>query len=139
MRLLVDANVFLDVFFNRQDQQKEAAEFFTRCFLKHEIYVTAMTIRDVEYVTHKAFHDYKKSRLYALRVYEMCTKIVDSVDGTIAAIYSEVKDFEDALIIENARYKMVDAIVTSNKKDFIKSDIPIFNPKEINEYLERVK
>ena len=42
----------------------------------------------------------------------------------------EVSDFEDAVMIESAIRYETDCIVTRNVKDYSKSSLPVFTPKE---------
>ena len=54
-----------------------------------------------------------------------------SADSAINAIYEDYKDFEDELIIQAAKEELLDAVVTSNIKDFENRGIPVFTPQSI--------
>lgn len=133
MRLLVDTNVFLDLVLQREDHFKNAVDFFLWCKEKrNQIYLTSMSLRDIEYISMKTLHDKKKAQSILSDVYRLCTKVVGiSADSAITAIYEDYNDFEDELIIQCAREEFVDAIITNNKKDFLNRDFPAFSPKEI--------
>ena len=139
MRILVDTNVFLDFFLQRDIKGLEAKEFFINCKKgKHQIYVTSMSIRDIGYVAHRYLKDNSKTRQIQLATYEMCSKIVGiSSDCAIESIYSEIRDFEDSLIIEAAKESLSDLIITSNIEDFENSHFLVWTPKEFNEVVNR--
>ena len=136
MRLLVDTNVFLDLVLRRENGAKEALEFFIWCKKnKNQIYLTSISLRDIEYVAMKNLHDRKKANEVLVNVYSICTKVIGvSADSAISAIYEDCKDFEDELIVQTAREEMLDAIITNNVRDFKNTGFPVFAPKEIVSY-----
>ena len=134
MRLLVDTNVFLDFLLKRDPGLTEGArDFFSWCAKhKHGIYVTSMSLRDIEYVAHRFFHNKELAKSIQRATYEMCTKVIGiSADSAIESLYNDVDDYEDSLIIESAKEALLDGIVTNNKEDFAKSAFPVFSPREI--------
>ena len=139
MRVLVDTNVFLDYILNRPPFGQEAREFFGY-FLshRHQIVVSPMTFRDIEYVLRKVDHDEFSRERTLRRVYSVVYKIIDlNPDDVINALFGEYKDFEDGMIMESAERKLLDGIVTNNVRDFQKSKVPVFTPRELREALER--
>lgn len=136
MRLLVDTNVFLNYLLKRESGCKEALEFFIWCRQnRNQTYVTSMSLRDIEYVAMKAFHNKKEANIILGDVYSICSKVVGvSADSAINSIYEDYKDFEDELIIQTAREELLDAIVTNNKKDFVDRGFPVFTPREIVQF-----
>ena len=133
MRLLVDTNVFLDFLLNRESGCKSALRFFIWCRQnRNQTYVTSMSLRDIEYVAKRAFHDKKKANSLLADVYSLCSKVIGiSADSAINSIYEDYKDYEDELLIQAAKEELLDAIVTNNKKDFIDKGLPVFTPQEI--------
>ena len=72
------------------------------------------------------------------RIYCLINKIIPiTPDDAINAIFEPGVDFEDTLIMNSAESAMLDCIVTSNFKDFGKSNIPVFSLQKINEYFEK--
>ena len=134
MRVLVDTNVFLE-YFLRRDNYRAVDRFFLLAALRHnQTYVTSMSLRDIGYIIHRYLHDKEKTKEAQLQVYSMVSKIVGvSADAAIDSLYSDAKDFEDALQIRAAEEAMCMAIVTFNKKDYLKANIPVFTPMEICE------
>lgn len=134
MRVLVDTNVFLE-YFLRRNNYRAVDRFFLLAALRHnQTYVTSMSLRDIGYIIHRYLHDKEKTKEAQLQVYSMVSKIVGvSADAAIDSLYSDAKDFEDALQIRAAEEAMCMAIVTFNKKDYLKANIPVFTPMEICE------
>ena len=137
MRILVDTNVFLDVILNRAGSYESSREFFSYMLShRHPLVVSPMTFRAIEYVLRKVESDAGKRREILHGIYRMTYKIIDlAPDDVINAIFEDnYKDFEDGLLIESASRKMLDGIVTNNKKDFSYAGVPVFSPEEIVRY-----
>lgn len=137
MQFLVDTNVFLDFLLHRDSQSDDANLFFIKSrMLNNPIFITSMTLRDIEYVAARLLHSKEKAKKIQILAYQMCQKVIGiSASDAIEALYSDGRDYEDSLIIEAAKTSLVDAIITNNKKDFNHANIPVFTPKEINGYL----
>lgn len=140
MRFLVDTNVFLDYFLDRDEAAEEAETFFKNCYrLRHQIYVSAMSMRDIGYVAHHILHDNAKARDIQIRTYGLVSKICDtSADAAIDSLYEDNFDYEDMMQIDTARDVMADAIITNDRKGFKNAHIRVFSPKIINEYLNKM-
>lgn len=134
MRVLVDTNVFLELFLNRENH-KSVSNFFRLALTAHnQTFVSAMSIRDIGYVMHRVTHDAFKSKQFQIKTYSMVSKVANTTaDSAIDALYSDVPDFEDSMQSRIAEEAMCDAIITYNKKDFEKSNLPVFTPEEMNE------
>ena len=137
MRILVDTNVFLDFLLRRGKQADEAELFFKLCRQgRHQIYASAMTIRDIGYIASRILHDKKMGRDYQYKTYNLCSKIVPlSVDATINGIYDDNKDYEDFLIKCSAEENMCNLVVTSNIKDFNYPTMPALTVNDVNKAL----
>jgi len=133
MRLLVDTNVYLDLILKRDKGYVSSLKFFLWCKKnKNQNYITSMSLRDIEYIAQKTFHDKTKSHKVLADIYTLCTKVIGiSSDAAINAIYEDYKDFEDELLIQSAKENLMDAIITNNKKDYKDSSIPVFSPDEV--------
>ena len=133
MRLLVDTNVYLDLILKRESGYISSLKFFDWCRKnRNQNYITSMSLRDIEYIAHKTFHDKEKSHKVLADIYTISTKVLGiSSDSAISAIYDDFIDFEDELLIQTAKENLLDAIVTNNKKDFLNCGVPVFSPEEI--------
>ena len=132
MNVLVDTNVFLE-FLLKREHYKNAVEFFNLSYLKHnKTYITAISLRDIEYIVHHQVHDSEISKKIQHKAYEMVSKVIStSADVAIESLFED-GDYEDLLQMNAAEEAMVDAIITFNKSDFKNSRIPILTPEEIN-------
>jgi predicted nucleic acid-binding protein len=130
-RVLIDTDVILDFFFDREPYSENAAKLLSLCE-KGIItgYVTPVIISNVYYILNiYAKHDVVLSKLKKL----LLILEVLSIDkkAVILALNSEFKDFEDALQNYTAKVDgKIEVIITRNVKDYKKSDIAVFNPVE---------
>ena len=132
MKVLVDTNVFLEYFLRRENYRDVDKFFLLAAKQYNQTFVTSMSLRDIGYTLHRYLHDERKTREAQLQVYSMVSKVVGvSADAAIDSLYSDAKDFEDALQIRAAEEAMCMAIVTFNKRDYQKATIPVFTPTEI--------
>ncbi|MBP5216784.1 MAG: PIN domain-containing protein [Bacilli bacterium] len=139
MRVLVDSNVFLDFFLTREPFYGDAVAFFHNCWgRKNQIYVTSMTLRDIEYIAHHFTHSKKVAKEMALRTYQIASKVIGiEADDAICAMLDHEGDLEDAMQMEAAERSFADAIITNDKKGFSDSKVPVFSPKQINQIWAR--
>lgn len=140
MRILVDTNIFLDLFLKRDGCWENAQTFFHNCKkAKAEIYITSMSLRDIEYAIHRSTHDSFLARKAIVDAYSLCRSVIGiSGDDAIESIYSDIKDFEDSLIVEAARNGMMNLIITNNLKDYRNCSFPVMTPKEYNEIIDNL-
>ena len=139
MRILVDTNVFLEFFLDRE-KTKAVKDFFLNCHrLKNDIYISSMSLRDIEYTAHKTFHDKTIAKKVQMGAYKIASKVLSiSSSDAIESIYSDVDDYEDALLVEAAKREMLNLIVTINKKDFVNAGFPVFSPEEFNDAVRKI-
>lgn len=140
MHILVDTNVFLDLILEREDYYPIAKNFFKNVYLnKSKIFISSISVRDIGYIVGHVFHNQEKGKDAQMRAYELSHKILNVEDeDVINALYSYVKDFEDALLIEGAKRELLDLIVTNNTKDFENSGFPVCSPDFFNQMVEKV-
>ena len=95
MWVLVDTNVFLDLLLNREPSSNDVKKFFRYCQLtKTRVYVTSMSLRDIEYTIHHIYHDKLIARRAVNDVYSLCSKVIGiSADDAIESIFSSMKDY----------------------------------------------
>lgn len=129
-KVLIDSDVILDFFFNREPFVQFATEIFLRCEAKQLLgYATPVIICNVYYLLSKtAKHEIIIEKLkQLLSIIEIVTMNKDVV---IAALNSEFKDFEDALqnsaVINQGD---IPIILTRNMRDYKKSELAILSPE----------
>lgn len=133
-KLFVDTNIVIDLLQKREDFFEEAQELFTLADRKKvKLFISSLTIANTHFLLskHYNFNDARKilSKFKVLvEILPLDNKIID------LALTSDLKDFEDAIQFFTAIEHNTDIIITRNKKDFKKQNLPILTAKE---YLNR--
>lgn len=93
------------------------------------MYASSLSYATASYILAK--YDTAENVTGKLRKFATLCHISGVDEHTVSnALYSDFSDFEDALQFYSAVAVGSDIIVTRNKKDFDKSCIPVFTPKE---------
>ena len=122
MKILLDTNIILDVFLEREPNLEVIEEIFKRIIYQGEIkgYVTANSITDIYYIAAKRLgkNKTKEKMRDLLKLLEII-----SVDGhdCFTALDFPISDFEDAVVVACGGKVDIDYIVT-NDKDFLAVD-----------------
>lgn len=127
--VLIDTDVILDFFFNRDPFSQDAAILFSLCELgKIRGYITPVICSNVYYLLRKTSkHQRVVNKLSQLLTIIDILKMDKSV--VLDALSSGFKDFEDALQYHAAsKAGNIDAIITRNIKDYAKSNLSVFTP-----------
>lgn len=131
MKLLVDANILLDVMQAREPYVKDSSLIWKLCETGEvEGYVSAMTFANLVYVMRKeldpqGIHDV----LNKLQLIFHITALSET--DLKQASEMEWKDFEDAIQCATAERIGADFIITRNVKDFLQSrKVLAFTPSE---------
>lgn len=129
-KLLIDTDVLLDFFFDREPFSEHAAQVLDLCEEKKiEGYTTPLIIANTYYLLkktakHEAVIDKLNQLLNIIDIVKMDRKVM------IKALNSNFKDFEDALqnfsAVENKKIKI---ILTRNIKDFKNSELVVLTPE----------
>ena len=133
MRILIDTCVILDLLIERKGAN-EAENVLNSCATNKNIgYVTAKSCCDLYYVLRKEYH----SKEIAIDKMKKILLILDILDTSATdinnAFDNEVKDYEDAVMVETALRNNIEAIITNNIKDYKQQDkVKIIEPKEIS-------
>lgn len=127
--ILIDTDVILDFFFDRQPFAENAAKIFSLCESKEiKGFVTPVIISNVYYLLRKTAKHEKVIEKLKLLVSITEIVIIDK-DVILQALNSDFKDFEDALQNYSAELdKEIDLIVTRNTKDFKNSLLAVMTP-----------
>lgn len=129
-QVLIDTDVILDFFFDREPFAEFAIEILNRCEDKRlRGFVTPLIISNVYYLLRKtAGHQLIIEKIKQLLTIVEITKMDKEV--VLDALNSEFKDFEDALqnfsAIHNGK---INIVLTRNIKDFKKSDLAVLTPE----------
>ncbi|MCC8103988.1 MAG: PIN domain-containing protein [Clostridiales bacterium] len=131
MKLLIDANVLLDVLQNREPHVKDSSVIWKLCETEQvKGYVSALTFANMVYIMRKELEPEKIEAI--LKALSLIFDFAD-LKGIDLSKAAELKwsDFEDALQSVTAERLGVDYIITRNVKDFARSKVLAFTPTEL--------
>ncbi|AFY85459.1 type II toxin-antitoxin system VapC family toxin [Oscillatoria acuminata] len=131
MRVLLDTNIILDYFLERDPFMNDAEALFTQIEAKQiEGYMTATTLTDIFYIVSKS-----KGTQVAKQV---VSKLLDGlhicqVDRLIlgSALALELNDFEDAVQIACAIASNLEAVISRDRDGFTQAPMPTYSPSEL--------
>ena len=131
VKSLIDTDVILDFFFDRQPFAENASKIFSLSESKKIIsFVTPVIISNVYYLLRQtATHE---KVIEKLKLLSSITRIL-MMDNNVVfrALNSDFKDFEDALQNYSAELnKEIDIIITRNIKDFKYSKLAVMTPDQ---------
>ena len=131
MKILVDANVALDILLQRQPFYVTGIQILGLSKSGIELYISASTITDLYYIIRRELKSKEIST-------QLLKNLIINVD--IAAVSgSEIRkaidldwgDFEDAVQFVVGESLAVDYLVTRNTSDFISTTIPVVTPADL--------
>ncbi|MCL1947991.1 MAG: PIN domain-containing protein [Chitinivibrionia bacterium] len=135
--ILLDTNVFLDYFLNRNGFD-EARKIINSCFVKNTTgYVSAHEITTLSYFLEKGISDKNKITEIISKILKTFNVIEINQEILGKALFSNVIDYEDAVIEVSAIEKKIDYIVTKNIRDFEESKVKAILPKDFLGLLEK--
>ena len=128
---LIDSDVLLDFFFDREPFAKYASYVLTQCELKKlNGYITPVIISNVYYLLRKiSSHQRVIKKLNQLLT--LTEVLIIDKKIILNAMNSKFNDFEDALqnyACENNG--QVEMIITRNIKDYQKSNLSVLTPED---------
>jgi len=128
-KILLDTDIILDFFFDREPYSENAAKILSLCESNRiEAYITPNVISNVYYLLRKTAPHIQV--ITKLRLLLSITNILTvNKEIILQAMNSSFKDFEDALQNYSAESnKTIDVIVTRNIKDYKKSTLSVQTP-----------
>lgn len=137
MRILLDTCVVVDFLQRREPFCDDAyAIFLAAANRRFEGFITAKSLTDIYYLTHRFTHDDQETRK-VLSTLLIPLELLDTAGiDCREAISSDISDFEDAVMAETALRAGMDAIVTRNGRDYARSLVPVHTPAELVAMLE---
>lgn len=130
MKLLIDANILLDVLQMRQPHYHDSSIIWKLCETEQvKGYVSALTFANLVYVMRKELDPEVIRR--TLQTLSLIFELTDLEVSDIAhASEMEWGDFEDAVQCATAERIRADYIITRNVRDFTKSKVMALTPGE---------
>jgi predicted nucleic acid-binding protein len=137
VRILLDTDVVLDYFLENEGHFDNAEQIFGQLDRGAiEVFVGSITPINVFYITRK-----RKNKEIAFQAVRFLLDAVQfcSVDKKVLddAFSLDFSDYEDAVQCASAIAEGLDAIVTRNTKDYLKSPIQVYSPAEFLEVLNQ--
>jgi predicted nucleic acid-binding protein len=137
-KVFLDTNIIVDFLQPVRSFHEAAQELFLN--LSKDIftgYVSESVITTTPYIIRK---DYSANELYTiLKNLNQKLKILScNNQHVLSALQKHPPDFEDALLYEIALHHQMDYFVTSNAKDFKKTEqasLPVIDARELNKIL----
>ena len=129
-KVLLDADVILDFFFDRKPFSDHSTRIINLCE-KGEVkgFVTSITLSNIAYLLQKT-----ASREKVITNLKMLMQFLDVAttdkESVLDALNSDFKDFEDALQNFTAQnFEEIKVIITRNIKDYKTSKLSIMTPE----------
>ena len=130
MRLLIDANVILDVLQKREPHVKDSSIVWKICETKQaEGYISALTFANLVYVMRKELNPAQIHDVLSKLQLIFCFADFSVVDME-RAVEMKWSDYEDAIQAATAERISADVIITRNVRDFKGSRVIAFTPSE---------
>ena len=130
MRVLLDTNVLMDVLLERELFVNESVQVFDQVVRGAVTgLICATTVTTIFYLTSREVGGEEAMRHIQklMNLYEIAPVTRSVLD---AAITSNSPDFEDAVLAEAAHQAGAQAIITRNLKDFAKSPVRAYTPRQ---------
>ncbi len=131
-KIILDANLLLDLILRRSDDCEELDRIYQKV-VDHTFkgFITTSIVHLVGYWVTKATGAGNAKKVLLLTLNDL--KVIDAPHVVIEdALYSDMKDIEDALQYYTALHHKLDVFV-SKDKDFIKASrpvLPVIHPKD---------
>lgn len=130
MKALIDTCIIIDALQDRKPFSKDAQQIFLEIAKRSFVgCITAKSITDIYYLTHKATHNDETTRAILHKLFSLFEIIDTAAVDCIKALSSPMKDYEDAVMSETASRNALDYIITRNVKDYSQSKIPVYMPE----------
>jgi len=132
MKLFLDTNILIDLVADRIPFSKFAYRIFEEQKKgKWRLYTTANSILTTYYIAEKDVGEKKARRIIKILLKRLEIQSI-SKSNLLSGILIPFKDYEDAVLHEAANeVKNIDLIITRNKRDFKKSEIPTKSSEEL--------
>lgn len=131
MRALIDTCIVIDALQNRENFNSDAKKIFLAVANKWFVgFLTAKSITDIYYLTHRYTHNDKDTRVIINTLIHLFELIDTTGMDCMRALSSDTTDYEDAVMIESANRAGLDCIVTRNVKDYKNSPVPVYTPSD---------
>jgi predicted nucleic acid-binding protein len=131
MKAMIDTNVILDVYLEREPFYPSSLKTLELAEQKKFFgFVSATSVTDIAYFVDKKFHDNAVLRQTLLDLSEVLSIADVQQRDIVKALAMQMSDFEDAVQAACSQRTRVNYIVTRNTDDFNDSPVPALSPDE---------
>ena len=134
MNIVFDTCVIVDILQKREPFCEDAVNLSNQ---QINGIITAKSLTDIYYLLRKSLNEQAVRELLS-----NMTELFDIVDTTGAdcklALISDMKDYEDAIMVETAKRMKADGIVTRNLKDYQTEDVKIYSPGVLKQIIQEL-
>ena len=136
MRVLLDTNVILDFFLEREPFYEAASKLFEAIAEERLFgFVSASSVTDIFYICRKQTQSFEEARDIIVMLLKLCNICPVDRSALDMALCSKLIDFEDAVQVACAELQGLDAIITRNPVDFQSSQVDVLSPKRVLQLL----
>jgi len=139
MRVLFDTCVIIDVLQDRKPFSEDGKNLFL-CVANNMFngYISAKSVTDIYYLVHKSTHSNDVTKEILTNLFKLFDILDTEGIDCKKALLSTTSDYEDAVMIETAKRSQIDYIVTRNDKDYSKSPIKFYTPKQFIDEISKL-
>ena len=131
MKVLLDANILLDVLEKRIPHFSDSYQIFMKAASKEiEAIIGAGSITDIYYVLKRNCKDAQQALELIINMIQIVTPVDTKSIDIQEATEMGFSDFEDAVVTATAIRENVDYLITRNAADFSASPIPVMQPSD---------
>lgn len=137
MKILLDTCIVIDTLQHREPFCDDSEKVFLAIANRlADGYITANSVTDIHYITHKDTHSEKTTREIMGKIFSLFDILDTTGNDCRDALFSNVSDYEDAVMIKTAEHNKVDYIVTRNIRDYSHSSVKVVTPDEFLKIIE---
>lgn len=137
MKVLFDMNVILDVLIERAPHFRHSVSCIAAIENgRADGWVCSTTITTLAYLLQKELSVQTANKHIESLLSLFQVSIVNK-QVLLDALTNGFSDYEDSVLYQSAIVSNLDCIISRNKKDFKKSNLPVFTPKEFIATLSR--
>ena len=138
LNLLIDSNVVLDVFLEREPflAMSNRAITLSKRYSEVNNFVSATTVTDIYYISYKQLKNHQTVRYLFEELFNFVGVVNVTAENIHAAFALGWKDFEDSVQYAVAASNKFDGIVTRNMQGFDDDEVKIFTPDEVCAYVK---
>ena len=130
MKILIDANIAIDVLLERQPFCNSAVKILSLSKGGIDLFISASAVTDLFYIINRQIKDKKATIGLIKNLLENVAIAAVSNNEIYHAIDLDWDDFEDAVQYAAGEAISIDYLITRNKKDFLTAALPVVTPDE---------